>query len=57
MKEICLEQDTLESKMNPTFLAKEVAGMGCVEVRESDELMILEICCGSQIKKIQYWKN
>ena len=37
----------LESKMNPRFLAKEVGGMGCVKVRESDELMILEVCFGS----------
>ena len=25
--------------------------MGCVEGRESDRLMILEVCCGSLIRK------
>ena len=35
--------DKLESKMNPRFLVEEVGGMGCVEERESDGLMILEV--------------
>ena len=50
-KEICLENDKFESNMIPRFLAEEVEGMGCVEVRESDELMILEVCCGSKSNK------
>ena len=38
--------------------AEEVGGMGCVEVRESDGLMILEVCCGSKSnKKNQFWKD
>ena len=45
-----MEKDTLESKMNQRFLAEEVGGMGCVEVRESDGLMILEVYCGSPIR-------
>ena len=49
-KEICLEKAKLESKMNPRFLAEEVAGMGCVEGKESDRLMILEVRCGSPIR-------
>ena len=48
---ICLEKDKLESKMNRRFLAGEVGGMGCVEVRKSDGLMILEVCCGSPIRR------
>ena len=45
-----------KSKMNPRFLAEEVGGMGCVKVRKSDELMILEICSGSKFnqKKISF---
>ena len=50
-EEICLENDRFESKMNPRFLAEEVGGMGYVEVRESDGLMILEFCCGSKSNK------
>ena len=46
-----MEKDKLESKMNPRFLAKEVGGMGCVELRESDGLMILEVFCGSPIRR------
>ena len=42
-EEICLESDKFESKINPRFLAEEVRGMGCVEVRESDGLIILEV--------------
>ena len=55
-KEICLENDKSESKMNPRFLAKEMGGMGCVDVKESDGLMILEVCCGSKSirKKISF---
>ena len=37
--------------MNPMFLAEEVGEMGCVERRESDELMILHVCCRSPIKR------
>ena len=40
-----MENYKFESKMNPRFLAEEVGGMGCVKVRESDVLMILEVCC------------
>ena len=40
-KEIFLGKDRLESKINPRFLVEEVGGMGCVEERESDGLMIL----------------
>ena len=46
-----MEKDKLELKMNPRFLAEEVRGMGCVEGRESDGLMIFEVCCGSPIRK------
>ena len=42
MEKICLEQDKLEPKMNPRFLAEEVGRMGCVEGMESDMLMILK---------------
>ena len=48
-----MENDKFESKMNPRFLAEEVRRMGCVEVRESDGLMILEVCCGSKSNKKQ----
>ena len=37
--------------MNPRILAEEVGGMGCVEGRESDGLMILQVCCGSPIRR------
>ena len=37
--------------MNLRLLAEEVGGMGCVEVRESDGLMILEVCCGSPTRR------
>ena len=50
-EEICLEKDKLESKMKPMFLAEEVGGMGCMECRESDGLMILNVCCGSPIRR------
>ena len=45
------EKDKLESKVNPKFLAEEVGGMGCVEGRESDGLMILQVCCASPIRR------
>ena len=48
---ICLENDKFESKMNRRFLAEEEGGMGCVEVRKSDGLMILEVYCGSPIRR------
>ena len=53
-EEICLENDKLESKMNPRFLAEEVGGMGCVKVRESYGLMILDVCCGSKSNKKKF---
>ena len=44
-EEICLKKIyKLESKMNPRLLAQEVGGMGCVEGKESDGLMILQVC-------------
>ena len=42
-EEICLEKEKFESKMNPRFLTEEVTGMGCVEERESDVLVILKV--------------
>ena len=51
-KKLFLEKDKLEQKMNPRLLAEEVGGiMGCVEGRESDRLMILQVCCGSPIRR------
>ena len=47
-----MEKDTLEWKMNSRFLAEEVREMGCVERRESDGLMILQVCCRSPIRSI-----
>ena len=52
-----MERDKLESKTNPRFLAEEVREMGSVEGRESDELMILEVWCGSPIKRNSVWKG
>ena len=49
-EEICLEKEKLESKMNPMFQAEDVGGMGCVDGRESDGLMILQVCCRSPIR-------
>ena len=46
-----MKKDKLESKLNPRFLAEGVGGMDCVEGRESDGLIILQVCCGSPIKK------
>ena len=37
--------------MNRSFLAEKVEGMGCVEGRESDGLVILEVCCESPIRR------
>ena len=57
-EDICLEKDKLKWKMNPRFLAEEVREMGCVERRESDELMILQVCCESSIRSISsFWKD
>ena len=53
-EEICLEIYKLESKMNPRFLAEEVVEMGCVEGRESDGLMILQVCWNSTKKKFRF---
>ena len=39
-----MKKDKLEWKLNPRFLVEEVRGMGCVDGRESDGLMILEVC-------------
>ena len=50
-EEICLDKDKFESKMNPRFLAEEVRCLSCVEERESDWLMILQVCCGSPIRR------
>ena len=44
---ICLRKDRIESKMNQRFLVEEIEGLGCVEGRESDGLMVLEVCCVS----------
>ena len=50
-----MEKDKLESKMNPRFLPEEMPeemrGMGCMEGRDSDGLMILQVCCGSPIRR------
>ena len=53
-EEISLENDKFESKMNPRFLPEEVVEMGCVEVRESDGLMILEVYFGSKSNKNKF---
>ena len=42
-EEIGLVKNKLESKINPRFLAEEVGEMDCVEGRECDGLMILEV--------------
>ena len=49
-EEICSKKDKLESMMNRRVLAEDVGGMRCVEVTESDGLMILEVFCGSPIR-------
>ena len=50
-EEIRLEKDEIESEINCRFLAEEVRRMGCVKVRESDGLMIFDVCCGSTIRR------
>ena len=40
--EICLEKDSVESKMKPRFLADKLGVMGEVEGREG--LTLLEVC-------------
>ena len=57
--EICLENVKFESKMKPSFQAAEAGGMGYVEVRDSDGLMILQVRGGSKsnMKKNQFWKD
>ena len=45
-----LEKDKLESKINPKFLAEEMEGMDCEEMKESDGLMVMEVCCGRPIR-------
>ena len=45
-EKICWEKD--KSKMNLRSLAEELGGIGCVEVKESDELLTLEDCCEVQ---------
>ena len=37
--------------MNPRFQAEEVGGVGCVVMRKSDGLMILQVFCGSSIRR------
>ena len=56
-EEICLKKDKLESKMNPWRKAEELEGLGCVEERESDGLMILQVCYGISIRRNSVWKN
>ena len=46
-----MENDKYASKMKPRFLSKGVGAVGCVEVRESDGSMILEVCCESPIRR------
>ena len=46
-----MENDKFESKMNSRFPAVKVGGIGCVQVKKSDRLMILEVYCGSKSKK------
>ena len=50
-EEIGLENDKLESKMNQRFLKEEVGGIGCVEERKSDGLMILKACYAGPIRR------
>ena len=37
--------------MNPRFLDEELRGMGCVEGSESDGFMILQVYCGSLLRR------
>ena len=48
---ISLEKDKLELKVNQRFLVEDVGGIGCVEVRESYGLIILQACCRSTIRR------
>ena len=50
-EEICLENDRVRVKDESKVPGGGVGGMGCVEGRESDELMILEACCVSAIRR------
>ena len=43
-EEICLENERVESKMKPRFLAKGVGEIGCGLGRESEGLIILDVC-------------
>ena len=47
-EEIGWEKDKLESKINPRFVAKKMGWMGW---KENNRLMILEVCCGSPIRR------
>ena len=44
MEEICLEKERVESKMKPIFLAKGLGDIGCALGRESEGLIILDVC-------------
>ena len=50
-EEICLEKVNLGSNLNRRFLAEEVGGIGCVEGRQSDRLMILQSLLWKSNKK------
>ena len=43
-EEICLEKERVESKMKPRFLAKGVGEIGCALGRESEGLIIVDVC-------------
>ena len=42
--EICLEKDSVESNINPIFLADRLVIMGMVVGREREGLTILQVC-------------
>ena len=44
MEEFCFENKRVESKMKPRFLAKGVGEIGCALDRESEGLIILDVC-------------
>ena len=44
MDEICLEKDSVESKMKPRFLADRLGIMGLVVGRKREGLNILQFC-------------